>query len=149
MDNTVVIALISLSGAVIGSGGITAIINHFLSRKGKTAKQLDRIEGEIEEVRNDVQSLEDKVDKNEAQRARTQILRFADEMYQGQLHTKEHFDEILSAITLYKHFCDTHPLFENQRTEQAQRYINEVYDKCLDEHTFLEGEIKNDTKQVV
>ena len=138
MTDAITIALISLGGAIIGSGGITALVNHILSRKGKTAKQLDHIETEIGEVRDDLKAVEAKVDRNEAQRARTQILRFADEVYQGQLHTKEHFDEILSACDAYNKFCDTHPEFENQRTMIAQEKIKDTYANCMDKHSFLE-----------
>ena len=139
MDTAIVLALISLGGAIIGSGGITAIVNYVLSKKGKTAKQLDSIESEIGEVKNEVQNLENKVDKNEAQRARTQILRFSDEIYTqpDHKHSKEHFDEILAAINLYNEYCDSHPRFENDRTEAAQKRIKQIYNKCLKEHTFL------------
>ena len=139
MDGAVAVALISLGGAIIGSGGITAIINFILSKKGKTTQQLDEIQNEIIEVKTEVQSLEKKVDKNEAQRARTQILRFADEIYSEpeHKHSKEHFDEILSACKTYNLYCSEHPKFENDRTKAAQKRIKEIYDKCMKEHTFL------------
>ena len=139
MDAVITVALISLSGAIIGSGGITAIVNYVLSKKGKTAKQLDIIESEIGEVKSEVKNLESKVDRNEAQRARTQILRFADEIYSQpeHLHSKEHFDEILSACKTYNLYCSEHPRFENDRTNAAQKRIKQIYDKCMEEHTFL------------
>ena len=140
MDTSITIALIAFGGAILGSGGVTAIINHFLSKKSKTAKQLDRIESRMEEIEAKVDQVDAKVDRNEAQRARAQILRFADEIYQGQLHTKEHFDEILSAATLYNQYCDDHPTFENMRTVSAQKRITDVYNKCLNEHTFITEE---------
>ena len=133
MDTTVAIALISFGGAVLGSGGITAIVNHILSHRGKTAHQLDKIE-------QDLKNLDEKVDKNQALQARNQILRFADEMYANQRHTKEHFDEILTAATAYNQYCDEHPEFENMRTISAQRRITDVYYKCLAEHSFLDSE---------
>lgn len=133
MTDAITIALISFGGAIIGSGGITAVINHILSHKGKTAKQLDHIEEEIK-------ALDCKIDRNEAQHARTQILRFADEIYLGQKHTKEHFDEILGQINIYNTYCSDHKDFENQRTVQAQKRITDVYEQCLEKHTFLEGE---------
>ena len=132
MDIALKIALISLIGTVLGSGSITAIVNAIVSHKGKMAKQLTSIQ-------TDVKNLEDKVDKNEAQRARTQILRFNDELYMGKMHTKEHFDEILAACDSYNKYCDTHPDFENMRTVKAQERISEVYDKCSKNHLFLDN----------
>ena len=131
MDIALKIALISLIGTVLGSGSITAIVNAIVSHKGKMAKQLTSIQ-------TDVKNLEDKVDKNEAQRARTQILRFNDELYMGKIHTKEHFDEILAACDSYNKYCNTHPDFENMRTVKAQERISEVYDKCSKNHLFLD-----------
>ena len=132
MNETITIALISLGGAIIGSGGITAIINHILAHKGKTAQQLDRIESDLKE-------LDSKVDRNEAQRARTQILRFGDEiLYQPETrHTKEHFDEILDACDKYNKYCDTHPEFENMRTMETQEVIREIYQECIRDRKFL------------
>lgn len=133
MDIALKIALISLIGTIIGSGSITAIVNTILSHKGKTAKQLDRIESRLDAV-------DLKVDRNEARGARSQILRFADEIYQKQRHTKEHFDEILAACQSYNTYCENHPEFENMRTLNAQRRINDVYYKCLAEHSFLDND---------
>ena len=132
MSDAVVVALISLGGAVIGSGAITAIINAILSHKGKIAKTLERIAHKTEEI-------DEKVDKNEAKRARTQILRFGDELlYQPEVrHTKEHFDEILEQCDLYNKYCDAHPDFENMRTMQTQEHIQEVYKTCIKKHKFL------------
>ena len=137
MDIALKIALISLIGTVLGSGSITAIVNAIVSHKGKMAKQLTSIQ-------TDVKNLEDKVDKNEAQRARTQILRFNDELYMGKMHTKEHFDEILAACDSYNKYCDTHPDFENMRTGLAQKRIQEVYKKCSKNHLFLDDTEKED-----
>ena len=132
MSDAVVMALISLGGAVIGSGAITAIVNAGISHKGKTAKTLERIEKKTEDI-------DEKVDKNEAKRARTQILRFGDELlYQPEVrHTKEHFDEILEQCDLYNDYCGLHPMFSNSRTMQTQEHIQEVYKMCIREHKFL------------
>ena len=140
MDIALTIALITLLGTFIGSGAVTALVNHVLSKKGKTAKQLNSISEDICSVRDEVKNLESKVDRNEAQRARTQILRFADEIYQKQHHTKEHFDEILSACSAYNQYCNDHPEFENMRTVSAQKRITDIYYKCLAEHSFLDSE---------
>ena len=107
---------------------------------------------QLTSIQTDVKNLEDKVDKNEAQRARTQILRFNDELYMGKMHTKEHFDEILAACDSYNKYCDTHPDFENMRTGLAQKRIQEVYKKCSKNHLFLDDTGKEDkdvTEQII
>ena len=98
----------------------------------------------LSEINNRLDVLDAKIDRNEAQRARTQILRFNDELYMGKMHTKEHFDEILAACDSYNKYCDTHPDFENMRTVKAQERISEIYDKCAKNHLFLDGNDKED-----
>ncbi len=139
MDNTLILALITLLGTFIGSGAVTALVNHILSKKGKIATKLEDIDSRITEIDTHVKAIDNKVDKNEAQRARTQILRFADEIYNRQKHTKEHFDDTLFACSAYNKYCDTHPEFENMRTISAQKLITEIYYKCLAEHSFLDS----------
>lgn len=143
MDGAITIALISLGGAIIGSGGITAIIQHVLSKKDKNKEAFEHIDQRFDTVEENVHLIDEKIDYNEAQRARTQILRFNDEIYDGKLHTKEHFTEILDAIDRYNHYCENHPDFKNMRTVHAQERINDVYKKCEKEHGFL------DSKEVV
>ena len=107
-------------------------------RREENEKQFHELADAIDEVGEKVQALDAKVDMNEAIRARTQILRFADEIYQEHRHSKEHFDEILSVCKLYNAYCDAHPEFENMRTMAAQKRIRQVYEKCTAERTFLE-----------
>lgn len=139
MDSTVTIALIAFGGTLIGSGGITALIQHFLSKKDKTKEAFEHIEERFDSMEEQVEKIDEKIDYNEAQRARTQILRFADEIYDGKLHSKEHFSEILDAMDRYNHYCEGHPDFKNMRTVHAQERINEVYRKCEKEHCFLDS----------
>lgn len=113
-------------------------ITHSKERREEAAQQFKMINDAIEGVGRKLEEVNSKVDMNEAKRARAQILRFADEIYQNQLHSKEHFDEILSVCKLYNEYCETHPHFENMRTMAAQKRIHQVYEKCTTERSFLE-----------
>ena len=164
MDHFTMIVSIC-SGLMVISGFVMALVKPIREKitkvKEREAKEKELIDGfkaevqavkgDIKDVRDDIGDLRKEVDgvrsdakEDKAERARTQILRFADEMYQGQKHTKEHFDEILAQITYYQKYCEEHPSFENNRTDLAQKHIQHVYNTCLQEHTFLAQERRDD-----
>lgn len=68
---------------------------------------------------------------------RYRILRFNDEIVQGNRHTKEHFDQILEDIDNYEKFCKNNPEFPNNKAVLAVKNIKDVYDKCVEENSFL------------
>jgi len=58
---------------------------------------------------------------------RSKIIRFADEIYQGRVHTKEHFEEMLKMTNNYKNYSETHPNFPNNQAELSIQKIEEDY----------------------
>lgn len=103
------------------------------------------------EVLNEISTLKSRVDalderaqqsealqsERDAKTARTNILRFGDEIRIGTRHSKESFDEILSDITEYESYCTTHQDFKNNRTKSTEKIIIEVYEHCLRTDSFL------------
>ena len=103
------------------------------------------------EVLNEISTLKSRVDalderaqqsealqsERDAKTARTNILRFGDEIRIGTRHSKESFDEILSDITEYESYCATHQDFKNNRTKSTEKIIIEVYEHCLRTDSFL------------
>lgn len=140
MNDALILALIAFGGTILASGGATALIQHFLSKKSRNAEEFQKLNNKVDNLEQSITRLDAKIDINEAQTARTQILRFADELYNGVLHTKEHFNEMLDTCGRYNQYCTEHPEFKNMRTVNAQERINEVYKKCEREHSFLKYE---------
>ncbi len=108
------------------------------------AKKIGRaVNGEVlEEVarlKEEVDKMRDSEDERNAKSARIRILHFGDELLHSpeKRHSKEHFDEILQNITEYNQYCADHPNFKNHMTEATTKHILNVYDKCLEEHSFL------------
>jgi len=99
--------------------------------------KFDVIETDVKEVNKKVDRLDAKIDEKTACDARSRILRFADEVYFGVKHSKEHFDDILDDITIYEQYCEAHPNFKNNKTVMATKRIKEVYEECLDKNSFL------------
>lgn len=99
---------------------------------------------EISTLKSRVDTLDERVQQSEAMQserdaktARTNILRFGDEIRIGTRHSKESFDEILSDITAYESYCATHQDFKNNRTKSTEKIIIEVYEHCLRTDSFL------------
>ena len=97
-------------------------------------------------VEKKVKALEDKQGEEAAKTARTRILRFADEIYLHQKHSKEHFDTVLADITDYDGYCASHKDFRNEMTVMAARWIKETYHQCLVDGTFLTGGKKHENQ---
>ena len=89
----------------------------------------------VKELSEKVDKLEYKVEQNEAITSRVRILRFGDEIRDGEiLHSKESFDQVLNDITRYDAYCKEHPEFENAKTVLTTKVIKDTYTKLYEEH---------------
>lgn len=91
----------------------------------------------IEDVDKKVDDINKKEELERVRQARQRILHFNDEILHAQLHSKEHFDEVLEDIDLYEDYCRNHKDYENNKAVLAITTIREVYKKCLKDHSFL------------
>lgn len=112
--------------AIIGSGALFSFIQYlialFFSRKDKS-----------KEIEKKIDSLADKVDRNQAVLARTHILRFSDELKNGIEHSAEYFRQQLDDCDTYDAFCRSHPDFKNSYTEIANKHIKETFERLTKE----------------
>ena len=99
------------------------------------------INGEvIAKVDNLSQELADHKEKSEERHAtlcRAHILRFGDEVRHGVPHSKEAYDNILLDIDSYEEYCDKHPGYKNNVALATIKHIKKMYDKHLEEDSFL------------
>lgn len=119
-DNIVTVIL-----AVFASSGFWAFLTAVVQKP------------QISEVLKKVEILKETVDRNNAVLARSHIIRFDDELYNGMRHSQEYFLQIFEDVSLYEDFCSDHPKFENNRCVEAIQHIKEVYRICRDEHKFV------------
>lgn len=123
--------------SILLGGGLLAFLQFLIDKfsiwHSKKDKTLEAIEG----LSKKVDKLQYTVDEREAVLARTHILRFNDELYNGIEHSKEYFDQTLEDLTTYDKFCDAHPEFKNARTTLAAKNITDTYNKLHSEHKFL------------
>ena len=102
------------------------------------------LEKRIEKVEEGVDLANNKCDQYSAQReedkvvaTRRRILNFNDELIWEKPHSKETFDQVLRDITYYESYCDSHRGFCNSQANAAIRNINRTYDKCCEDHSFI------------
>lgn len=127
-----ILLLTTIAGGAMG-GALIGLIQFLIQRKdekdGKYAGILDAITkmtAEVQDIRHDQR-------ERDAVLARTHILRFNDELYNGLHHTREYFDQIIDDIKIYEKFCKENPEFTNGRTEQAARFVRNEYERLYKE----------------
>lgn len=97
---------------------------------GEVISKMQGLESKMEKIQNDFS-------EERAVTARVRILRFNDELLQNVKHSKESFDQCLSDIDMYEHYCEEHRDFKNNKTVLAADNIKEIYNKCLRTKNFL------------
>ena len=138
-----ILAVLAMFSIVIEVSPIK--INPWSFIANKLGRALNKeVLNEISTLKSRVDTLDERVQQSEAMQserdaktARTNILRFGDEIRIGTRHSKESFDEILSDITEYESYCSTHQDFKNNRTKSTEKIIIEVYEHCLRTDSFL------------
>lgn len=104
--------------AIIGSGAFFAFLQFMITRYD-TKKGIEK----------KIDALDERLDRDKAIEARNHILRFADELRNGQTHSIDYFKQILIDIDLYEDYCEAHPTFSNGLTVLASDLIKEEFKK--------------------
>jgi hypothetical protein len=94
------------------------------------------LKAEISAVKDTVQKVDTKVDNNEIDRIRWEILDFANSCRNGKKHTKEEFDHVIALNQKYHRILDERDE-ENGQVDMAFEYIKKLYQKCLETNGFL------------
>lgn len=105
--------------------------------KHDNKEDINQLNSELKNVKQELDSMKQASKEDGVKIARIRILRCADEVYRGDRHSKEYFDNVLDDITTYTEYCRSHPNFKNEKTVIAIKRIEEVYERCLEDHGFL------------
>lgn len=103
---------------VIASGAFFSFIQ-FLLNRWDTKKGIEK----------KVDDLADSFDADKATRARTNILRFCDDLHNHLYHSQDYFRQTIKDIDTYDKYCEKHPEFANGLTKMASEFIQEEYKK--------------------
>ena len=120
--------------SILLGGGILTFVQFLINRHDSKNNKEDSILEAINKLSGRVEKIESSLDERDAVLARTHILRFKDELYNGIHHSAEYFEQTLDDIQTYDRFCAENPRFANGRTKAASQYIREEYDRLFKEH---------------
>ena len=90
-----------------------------------------------QELGNDLRDYIARTERERADRARSRILRFSDEVSLGMLHSEEHYNEVIEDINKYELYCSTHDDYKNNKAVMAIAIVKDSYQECKTNHTFL------------
>lgn len=99
-------------------------------------KEIASVKAEVESTNSTIQKVDNKVDDNEIDRIRWEILDFLNSCRSKKRHTKEEFDHIISLNQKYHRILDEREE-ENGQVDLAFEYIRKIYCKCLENNSFL------------
>lgn len=127
-----ILLLTTIAGGTMG-GALVGLIQFLIQRKDEKDGKYAGITDAITKLTAEVQDIRHDQRERDAVLARTHILRFNDELYNGIHHTREYFDQTIDDIKTYEKFCEENPEFANGRTEQASVFIRDEYERLYKE----------------
>lgn len=98
---------------------------------------MDGFKTQLDGLDKKVEDLKDHVSETEIRTIRTKILRFADEIFMGKVHSHDAYKEALHAINEYETYCNNHPNFVNNMAEFSIAEIKKAYELHRANHDFL------------
>lgn len=125
------------AASILLGGGVLAFIQFLISRHDNKHDKLKGVYEAIEGLSKQIKSVADKADERNAVNSRVRILRFSDEMMEGKRHSKDSWDQVMSDITDYEKYCESHPDFKNNQTTATVEYLKKNYMERLEKHDFL------------
>nr|DAR00495.1 MAG TPA: hypothetical protein [Caudoviricetes sp.] len=90
----------------------------------------------VDELLEQFNELNYKVDCNKADTCRMMILDFNGEIKRGIHHDEEQFNEVISLIDKYERFCRNNPNYPNNKAVLAIENIKNVYKKAYSKNDF-------------
>lgn len=106
-----------------------------LISSGTSANRLSK-KIRVDELLEEFNKLNYKVDCNKADNCRARILRFNREIKRQVHHDEEEFNDILEAIDGYEDFCRNNPDYPNNKAVFAIENIKNTYKKAYSKNDF-------------
>lgn len=104
---------------------------------GEVLKEIKAVKSEVNETKKDLSALRNECNEREATLCRTHILRFGDEILHGIPHSKEHYEQIMMDIDTYESYCNDNIEYKNNVAVATIKHIKKMYQKHLEEDSFL------------
>ena len=102
----------------------------------KLIAKVDEQGKQIKEQGDQIKDLDKKIDMNEIDHIRWEILNFANSCRNQQRHTKDEFEHIINLHEKYNQILAERDLTNGLVTIEYE-YVEEIYRHCLEKNTFL------------
>lgn len=126
----------TLTAALLG-GGFLSLIQFLIQRHDNKKDKNSEILAAIKSIMDKISGIESRLDKENADDARRNILAFDDELRRGQDHSEESFNQILEDTNYYTRYCRENPSYENNKAASAIAHITETYNRVKAENRFI------------
>jgi len=102
--------------------------------------KIQSVDQKVDKLQSDLSAHVLEAENKNLQDIRRDILNFCNACMNGQRHTKEQFDFVIHQCDYYETYIHDHDI-KNGVIEAAIKEIRRLYEKCIQEHSFLkEGE---------
>ena len=126
----------TLVGGLLG-GGLIGLIEFLIRRSDEKKDKNLEVLAALKSIKDKIVGIESRMDKENADNARRNILSFDDELRRGMEHSEESFNQVLQDIKYYRNFCRSHEDYENDKATSAIKHIRETYDRVKAENKFI------------
>lgn len=119
------------------SGGLVSLIEFLIRRSDEKQDKNSEVLKAIQSLAEKITGIENRMDKENADEARRNILSFDDELRRGVPHSEESFNQVLQDIKFYRNYCREHTDYENDKATSAITHIRETYQAVKNENKFI------------
>ena len=126
----------TLVGGLLG-GGLIGLIEFLIRRSDEKKDKNSEVLDTLAAIKDRIIGIESRMDKENADEARRNILFFDDELRRDVDHSEESFNQVLEDIKFYRNYCRTHTDYENDKAVSAISHIRETYQNVKNENKFI------------
>jgi len=126
----------TLVGGLLG-GGLIGLIEFLIRRSDEKKDKNSEVLDTLAAIKDRIIGIESRMDNENADEARRNILFFDDELRRDVDHSEESFNQVLEDIKFYRNYCRTHTDYENDKAVSAISHIRETYQHVKNENKFI------------
>lgn len=119
------------------SGGLVSLIEFLIRRSDEKHDKNSEVLKALKELADEIASILDRMDKENADDARRNILNFDDELRRKVDHSEESYNQVLADIKFYRHYCREHEDYENDKATSAITHVRETYQEVKNANKFI------------
>lgn len=124
---------------------VDALDEKIVKKDSELSNKIDEINSKVDDLNESLQKHISESEIKSLQDTRRDILDFCNACMNGRRHTKEQFDFVIAECDNYERYVENNDI-KNGVIEAAIKEIRRLYDKCIQEHSFLIESTNDETK---